>query len=85
MRNRLIPGPMPAHTVPISQEETASRPPEVEKALMHLSAAAVEAESGMAVSGWASGEMPVRAWWSYRNALDAIKRAEREFKDASRG
>lgn len=62
-----------------------TRPPEIETALMHLSAAAVEAEFGMAASSWEAGEQPVRAWWAYRNALNAIERAEREFKDATRG
>lgn len=62
-----------------------SRPPDVEKALMHLSAAAVEADFGIEASSWKAGEQPNPAWWAYRNAADAIRRAEQELERGRRG
>lgn len=64
--------------------ETETRPPETEKALMHLSAAAVEADFGMLVSSWGPGEIPDPAWWAYRDALDGIRKAEQAFERARR-
>lgn len=63
---------------------SVSRLPEVEKALMHLSAAAVEADFGMSASSWERDERPNLAWWSYRDAAEAIRLAERLFEEARR-
>ena len=60
------------------------REPDTEKALMHLSAAAVEADLGMSASTWERGENPNPAWWSYRDAAEAIRRAERLIEEARR-
>jgi hypothetical protein len=51
---------------------------------MHLSAAAVEADFGSEASSWKAGEKPNRAWWDYREAADAIRRAEQAFERAAR-
>jgi hypothetical protein len=64
--------------------EGVGRGPDVERALTHLSVAAVEAELGIAASGWKAGEVPNPAWWGYRNASEAIKRAEHELIEARR-
>lgn len=60
------------------------REPDVEKALTHLSAAAVEAELGLAASGWKAGETPNPAWWAYRDASNAIRNAEHNLIEARR-
>jgi len=62
----------------------AARPPDAEKALMHLSAAAVEADFGMSASTWERGENPNPAWWSWRDAAEAIRKAERLIEEARR-
>lgn len=69
----------------VMSETLPLRPPDIEKAMMHLSAAAVEAEFGMKASSWKAGEAPDRAWWAYRSALRSIERAERELDDVARG
>lgn len=51
---------------------------------MHLSAAAIEAEFGVAASGWKAGETPKTAWWRYNDALKWINRAKRDLEDAQR-
>jgi hypothetical protein len=68
----------------VTAAHTSSRAPDVEKALMHLSAAAVEADLGIADSTWAAGETPNPAWWAYCDALESIQTAERRLLEAKR-
>jgi len=58
--------------------------PDIEKALAHLSAAAVEADIGLDASEWKAGENPDPAWWSFRDAGNHIRQAEADLQDARR-
>lgn len=78
------PPPRPEDRPKPSAATTESPAPDIEKALTHLSAAAVEADLGMAASTWEGGESPKPAWWTYRDAGRAIRRAEQLLEEAKR-